>query len=122
MITGWFGVYGEPNIGLKIARSSGTVTDIDAWVDTGFTNELTLNAEIILAFELQRLDTIDIRLADGTIRSCNTYRARANWDGDWRKILVEEADYALVGIGLMQGYQLSIDFEQGGLVGLQAIC
>ena len=56
-------------------------------------------------------------LADGSQVSFDTYQVTVLWEGQLREVLADEADTTpLVGMLLMDGYDLSIQVRTGGRV------
>jgi predicted aspartyl protease len=61
-------------------------------------------------------------LGDGSECVFNVYEAVVVWDGDFLTIPVDEADSEpLVGMSLMEGYQLTIQVFEGGCVELRNV-
>jgi predicted aspartyl protease len=58
-------------------------------------------------------------LADGSVRQFEIYAADVEWDGAWRPVLVSAVgDEALVGMRLLAGHELRIEFVPGGAVAI----
>ena len=61
-------------------------------------------------------------LADGSVCLFDVYVAHVEWDGTVRRILVDEADTdPLLGMKLMEGYELRMEIRQRGTVTLKQI-
>ena len=61
-------------------------------------------------------------LANGELASFDLYEARVQWDGQWQGVLVSLAQGGpLVGMALMQGYELSIQVTNGGRIELRPL-
>jgi len=66
---------------------------------------------------LTRTFTGEARLADGTLRSFDVFRAEVDWAGTPREVPVSVlGDEALVGMKLLAGCRLTIIIEVGGVV------
>jgi predicted aspartyl protease len=61
-------------------------------------------------------------LGDGSTVVFNTYEATVLWDGRSRRIGVDAADTEpLLGMGLLDGYDLHIQVVEGGKTQIQAL-
>jgi predicted aspartyl protease len=61
-------------------------------------------------------------LADGTESVFDIYEAIVDWDGKARRIAVDEAEtFPLVGMSLLEGYELTVKVGPGGNVTLRAL-
>lgn len=88
-----------------------------AVIDTGFNGWLTLPAETIAAWGLEWDARGRAVLADGTEITFDRYRALLVWDGQPLAIYVASADSApLLGMSLLEGYELNIQARVGGSV------
>ncbi|NCS22686.1 MAG: clan AA aspartic protease [Microcystis aeruginosa G11-06] len=102
MIAGIVNADFEAIISLSICDSEGNIYAQDAIVDTGFNGWLSLPPDLI--------DQLNLKWKR---------RGRAIlgeiWDGDYLTIPIDEADSEpLVGMLLMEGYQLTVQvFEEG---------
>ena len=93
--------------------------ELQAVIDTGFDDFLSLPFDVIQALSAPQSGEVDVTLADGSIVVGFTYTVIVVWDGIERLITAVAADAApLVGMGLMNGYNLSIDVVDGGEVRL----
>jgi clan AA aspartic protease len=94
----------EATVRLRLHGPSGRTRQIDAIVDTGFSDFLSLPPSIISALQLvwQSYDTGV--LADGSECEFDTYEAKLDWDGNSRTILVQESEtIPLLGMALLRG-------------------
>ena len=111
----------EPVITLAVRGPSGRWRDTEAVVDTGFNGFLTLPTQLVTDLELPFASIGRATLADGSEVAFSVFRATVHWDG--RRIDVEAsgADTTpLVGMRLLDGYNLNIDVTAGGRVLIQA--
>lgn len=100
----------EAIISVAILSTDGRQEEIEAVIDTGFTNYLTLPYQVIshlgLSWNGQQLGT----LADGREQFFDYYAASIVWDDEAIPIPVNAIDSEpLVGMALMEGYALHIE-------------
>ena len=61
-------------------------------------------------------------LGDGSMCTFNVYEALVVWDGQVRSVEINESEAdPLVGMGLLEGYELKIQAVAGGLVAITAL-
>lgn len=90
---------------------------VEAVIDTGFTEHLTLPGDLIHDLSLPLRGYGEVMLADGSVVEVGIYRARVVWHGARRRIEVQESDGGpLVGMGLLQGGSLYVEAVPGGRV------
>jgi clan AA aspartic protease len=119
MIIGIVNADFEPIISLSIRRSDGEIFTQDAIVDTGFNGWLSLPPDLIAELNLRWKRRGRAILGDGSECVFNVYEAVVVWDGVLLTIPVDEADSdPLVGMSLMEGYQLTIQVAEDGHVEL----
>jgi clan AA aspartic protease len=122
MITGIVNVDFEPIIPLSICGSDGKVYTQDAIVDTGFNGWLSLPPDLIAQLNLKWKRRGRAILGDGSECVFNVYEAVLVWDGSFLTIPIDEADSEpLVGMSLMEGYQLMVQVFEGGPVELSKV-
>jgi clan AA aspartic protease len=120
MITGFVNVKFEPIIPLSLRRADGKVFTQDAILDTGFNGWLSLPLDAIAELNLRWKRRGRATLGDGSECVFNVYEATVIWDGEPRIIPVDEADSdPLVGMSLMEDYQLTIQVAEDGYVELR---
>jgi clan AA aspartic protease len=122
MIQGQVTASREATIPLTIHHTSGQAVDIDAVVDTGFTEFLTLPTSLIHTLQLPYRGTSQFTLADGSVTSLHVFRAVVLWDGQPRAVpaLAAGGD-PLVGMSLLYGSRLTVDILDGGRVTIEAL-
>jgi clan AA aspartic protease len=95
---------------------------VEAVIDTGFTEFLTLPLAMIqrLGFEFASSETTT--LADGSTIEMDDYRGTVIWDGEQREVIVtcSESD-PLVGMAMLEGFELRMRVLQGGTVMIEKI-
>lgn len=122
MIRGAVNARHEAVLPLRIRGPGGNEFDLDAVIDTAFTGFLTLPPAIVAALGLSNPSEIETALGDGTILRLNAYDAEVEWDGSWRTVTVTEIDTnPLLGVKLLIGHEVFIEFVPGGVVDVTAI-
>jgi clan AA aspartic protease len=117
MIIGMVNGYCEAIISLVVAGPKESEQEVDAVVDTGFDGSLSLPPTIITALDLPYRQRGRAILADGSETLFNIYEATVNWDGQPRRIKVDDADTdPLAGMELLYGHKLEIAVVEGGSV------
>ncbi len=95
---------------------------IKAVIDTGYTGFLTLPSAIITTLELTWFMQEEGILGDGSICMFNVFEASVIWDGQVKSIEINESETdPLVGMGLLEGYELNIQGFAGGRVTIKAL-
>jgi clan AA aspartic protease len=95
---------------------------IKAIIDTGYTGFLTLPPTLITTLGLTWYMQQEGILGDGTLCMFNVYEASVIWDGQIRAIEINESEAdPLVGMGLLEGYELRIQAVAGGVVTITAL-
>ena len=122
MITGIVNPEFEPIIPLSICGSDGKVYTQDAIVDTGFNGQLSLPPDLIAQLDLKWKRRGRAILGDGSECVFNVYEAVLVWDRNFLTIPIDGADSEpLVGMSLMEGYQLMVHVFEGGRVELSKV-
>lgn len=121
MITGRVSEDYEAIIRLKIQSPSGQRREEDAVVDTGFNGFLTMPHSLIADLELTRRSRGRVGLADGSAEVLDIYGVTVVWDGQPK----DTETYAtgtipLVGMALIDGYDLHVQVAVGGSVTIVA--
>lgn len=119
MITGIVNGDFEAMLSLSICGSDGKFYTQDAIIDTGFNGWLSLSPDLIDQLNLKWKRRGRAILGDGSEWVFNIYEAVVLWDGVYLTIPIDEADSEpLVGMSLMEGYQLMVQVFEGGNVEL----
>jgi clan AA aspartic protease len=122
MIIGIVNADFEPIIPLSICRSDGKIYTQEAIVDTGFNGWLSLPPDLITELNLKWKRRGRAILGDGTECVFDVYETVLVWDGNMLTIPIDEADSEpLVGMSLMEGYQLTVQVFEGGHVELSKV-
>lgn len=119
MIIGVVNADFEPIISLSIRRSDGKTFTQDAILDTGFNGWLSLPPDLIAELNLRWKRRGRAILGDGSECVFNVYEAVVVWDDTLLTIPVDEANSdPLIGMSLMEGYQLTMQIFEGGYIEL----
>lgn len=112
----------EPIVRVSVRGPQGRTLKIDAVVDTGFTDYLTLPSQVIGSLELELKEVVEAQLADGSSVNLPIYVGWVEWMGVDRRIAIcaAEAD-PLLGMALLQGSKLTILAVPGGQVLVETI-
>ena len=95
---------------------------IRAIIDTGFTGSLTLPPIVIADLELVWFTQQEGFLGDGSRKTFDVYRGAVIWDGQLRVIEINASDTApLVGMALLEGFELRVQAYEGGSVAILPI-
>ncbi len=80
-------------------------TELEVWIDPGFTGELVLPQSTIDNLQLQQSGSVDAILADGSQIQLKTFTCFVDWFGHQRRleVVANEGNYPLLGVGLLLG-------------------
>lgn len=122
MITGLVTADRQAIITLTVRGPAGQEHEIEAIVDTGFDGWFSLPSSVIVQLGLTWLQRGRALLADGRESVFDIYEATVIWDGQVRRIPVDEAETApLVGMSLLDGYELTMQVRSSGNVIIRAL-
>ena len=109
-------------IHLIVRGPAGQEQEIEAIIDTGFDGCLSLPPSVIVLLGLSWRERGRALLADGSESIFDIYEGTALWDGQFRRIPVHEAEtIPLVGMSLLEGYELVVQVQRGGNVTVRAL-
>jgi clan AA aspartic protease len=112
----------EAIIRLLVGNADSQRQTIDAVIDTGFTGFLTLPFSVLTDLNLRAYRREEGILGDGSTCIFDVYRSFILWDGELRRIDINESDTEpLVGMSLLYGYRMQLDAIEGGIVTIQAL-
>ena len=107
----------EAHVRLKVRGPGRGEQRISAVIDTGFSAWLTLPPAVIAALGLSWHSVGRGILADGSTCLFDVYEADVVWDRRVRRILIDEADTVpLIGMALLEGYELNVQVRTRGKV------
>ncbi len=93
---------------------------IEFAVDTGFVGYLTLPPTAIQKLNLPFLRRVTANLADDSVIHVSVHVATIRWDGHEQEVEVLATGIRpLLGTLLLHGYELNVQFTEGGLVSLK---
>ncbi len=117
MITGQVTAGREAEVRIEVRGPNGAVVILEAVVDTGFTEYLTLPAYVIDGLSLPFVSETRMVLAGELSVELDLHFALIRWNGLMRTIVAHKAEgVALIGMGLLQGFRLTVDGIDGGAV------
>ena len=91
-------------------------------IDTGFDGSLSLPSAIVVQLGLPWRQRGRALLADGSESVFDIYEAIVDWDGEARRIAVDEAETVpLIGMSLLEGYEFTVQVQRGGSVTIRAL-
>jgi clan AA aspartic protease len=113
---------GQAHIRLKVMGPQGQEQEVEALVDTGYSEFLMLAPSLVAALGLRWQKVDKTLLADGSERFFDLYEAKVMWDGKARSISVAElGTIPLVGMALLDGYELKMQVRPGGKVTIKRL-
>jgi clan AA aspartic protease len=121
VITGTVNAAYEAVIRLHVQGPTGRTHEGEAVVDTGFNGFLTLPLDLVTALGLPRRSRGRAVLANGSEELFDIYGGTVLWDGQPRYVEVDAVESVpLVGMSLLDGYDLHIQVADGGTLLIQA--
>lgn len=114
----------EGRVVLPVSFCLAQATDlaIDFVVDTGFNGYLTLPSPAVAALNLPLESTILARLADGSESEVPIHLAEIRWNDRVEFVTVlATGTKPLLGTALLQGFRLTIEFSDDGMVRVETI-
>ena|SRR5437870_7953199 len=122
MITGTVTRAREAVIRLTVRGPAGQVQRVKAVIDTGFDGWLSAPPALIAVLGLPWRRRGLALLADGRDSIFDIYEATVVWDRRRRRVPVDAADTVpLVGMALMDGFELNAQIRGGGKVTIQLL-
>ena len=122
MIAGRVLVSGEAVVTVVVRGPGGRTARVEAMVDTGFNEQLTLPPWVVERLGLTFEEEAYYTLADGARSGTRVFRGEIEWHGTWREIMIVEIESdALLGMGAMCGCNLNIDVMHGGHVEIRPL-
>src|SRR5262249_24755384 len=122
MIAGVVTASRQAIIHLTVRGPEGQEQEIEAVSDRGFDGTLTLPPALITVLGMVWRRRGRALLAGGSESLFDIYEAIVDWDGEPRRIAVDEADIdPLVGMSLLYGYELIVQAIEGGTVIIQPL-
>jgi predicted aspartyl protease len=93
--------------------TTGADSDVDAWIDTAFTGDLTLPRPMVLALGFPLGPTVRARLADGSETELESFSCLLPWLGQLKpiEIVANDSQFPLLGVGVMRDSDLHINYR-----------
>jgi clan AA aspartic protease len=107
---------------LTVRGSTGKDQELEAIIDTGFDGWLSLPSSVIAELGLEWRQRGRAFMADGNECVFDIYEGAVIWDGRIRRVAVHEAETVpLVGMSLLEGYELTIQVRSAGIVTIRTL-
>lgn len=95
---------------------------VEAVIDTGFTDRLTLPPDVVEELRLPLRGSVEVVLADGSVETLPMYFVRLVWHGDEQTIRAySAAGDPLVGMALLSGSELRVQVRGDGRVEIEEL-
>lgn len=112
----------EALVRLLVRGGEGRASEVEAVLDTGFTEELSLPQDLIDALLLPFVRTESTMLSDGSIIECNVHEGVVVWDGAERVVLVQAAKGSpLIGMSLLLDHLVTLPVTDSGQVTIEVL-
>jgi clan AA aspartic protease len=122
VIHGTVSPFREAILLLTVRGPSGQEEQVDAVIDTGFSDFLTLPPNLIARLGLRFRSSTRVTLADGSTVALDLYRATVLWDGQPFDVpVIAAGSDPLVGMSLLYGFRVVIEVVDGGPVTIDAL-
>ena len=122
MITGIVTDTREAVISITVRGAGGEQQTLPAVIDTGFDGWLSLPTTIITTLQLRWSHRGRAQLADGSTTIFDIFQGIVSWDKAMRRIPIDEAETApLIGMALLEGFELNMAIRSGGKVKLKRL-
>ncbi len=121
MITGVVSANREASIRLVVRGPDGSDLEVELVIDTGFNGWINLPSRLIFELDLPWRRRGCAELADGSETIFDIYEATAIWDGELRRVWVDEINAApLLGMALLDGHEMTVQAWTDGNVTIAA--
>ena len=107
----------EAIVTLTVRGPSGLSRVIDAVIDTGFSEFLTVPPELATELELDYLTLAEMVLADGSVEKFDVFKLMVMWDGHSRQVEAHVPNsIPLAGMGMLEDHDLHVEVRKGDKV------
>ncbi len=107
----------EAVISLSLSGPLGSSRDVEAVVDTGFSEFLIVPPELAMELGLAFGGVTSMILADGEKQFFEYYKVSVVWDGGSKPVRAHVADGTpLIGMSLLHCHRLDVEVVEGGRV------
>lgn len=108
-------------VAVSAPTSADDAVEAIAVVDTGFTGELALSADVVVSLGLPEVAVVDVELADGRSAWLGLHAAAVWWDGRLHRTAVLAIDgSSLVGMMLLRDCVLRVNVVPYGEVAVHS--
>lgn len=117
-MTGEVDSLGRALVSLRVRREQHAEDHaLTAWVDTGFTGELVVPRKLIEKLNFAPSTSVTAELADGKQVLLDTFCCFVEWFSEQKivEVIESEKGLPLLGVGLLAGHRLSVDYEANTL-------
>ena len=106
--------FGAPRVEIEVEGSRGTV-QVSALLDSGFDGDVSLPIGVAIQLGLELQDVITVELADGSLSDELVFAGYLLDQGQERRVsvLLTRSEEALLGLGLLRGCRVILDFGTG---------
>lgn len=113
---------GEAIVAMRVLDSHDREHTIQALIDTGYSGQLTMPAAMIRRLALPFRSVDRGLLADGSEVLYSVHEAHIEWNGRFQRVLVDEAETVpLIGMALLEGFELTIQCRRNGRVSIRSL-
>jgi clan AA aspartic protease len=120
MISGMITASREALVRVRVRGSQ--EIEVDAVLDTGFTEYLSLPPSLIALLALPYVTLDRVMLADGSIVRSRVYEARVVWEGQERIVSAHATQGTpLIGMSLLYDHLLTMEVVDGGAVTIEPL-
>jgi clan AA aspartic protease len=115
MLTGTVTADREAIKPFRLQGTNGREADINAVIDTGFTEALTLPQALMSALALVQVSSEEMVLADGTCVQAAVYEMTVVWGGQSQSVFAHSMQGSpLIGMSLLSDHLLTVHVQEGG--------
>lgn len=112
----------EAVLELQVAGNGKSRRMTRAVIDTGYTGALSLPPAVIQSLKMRLLGQRLSELANGRIVEFDVYQGQVIWDGKLKEVEIDESPCdPLVGMGLLDGFELNIQVKRNGSVSIRTL-
>ena len=122
MIRGAFNERLQPMVVLEIADGEGRLHPVEALMDTGFTQHLTLPPDEVARLGLEYKEPLPMILANGQRIEAPMYRGLVNWFGEPRRVnVIAVGRLPLLGMPMLENCKTTLLAQPGNEILIEEI-